>query len=828
MGDGKATSETFFVGEEWGAIRYWVGRIWLLGVVLGGYLWEFLGTNLDYTGPQDLSLVTGLLFALLIGPAFLLSSWALTSLLVSRGLGVSWGEALRCDAPSYLPVGLFVLSPVAYLVTRRHTPSYQAAVVVLVSSVVSSVAALKVWWVGQLATARHPLPSRQSLPYRRIIYLAVAFYIVLFSTLALLRYASYHYWLVDLGLNDQALWNTTQGRFLEHTFYEGIQTNFLADHVEPIFLLLLPFYWLGAGPRFLLVVRIVVTALVALPLYALAEEILRSKFAATCVALAYLVFPLVVDSGLHGGGNIRTDVFALLFLMCALYYLQKESWLRFGIFTILAMLCKEHVPLVVAALGLYIVYRFRRFKLGFTLSILGLGYFALAVGWFLPWMRGGEPSRHFALSLSALGGQEGISGIVKTVTADPGLLLSVLLTRPKLDFIFFFLFSLAMLPLFDLALFLVSAPILGLFMLYPGAPNLTDFHFLIPLGFAFAASVGGIRYLAFGSRPRLLRRIPAPGAVGVWSLAALLLSMCLCSGFFWGPGPLSWGFWAPSRPHTYWKGLYTVDDHARRADRFVAMVPDEEPVLVSDYLEIRLTHRERIYTLFAPPADATLAQVNYALVDLFENHIRNEESAIREKALLRGLLAEFNLAASEDGLLYFERYGEAGFYNAVDVVASIEPQHRLAVDFGDRVRLLGYDLSAFPSDLQRGQRYRIIYYWQVLEGFDSAFSLQHTNDPAGDEQLYADWTLIDTFSSGAKQFRVIHLPTYLLLPPDRWLPGQVVRESYDFELPKDLTLGEYSWDVGLYAVPAWFAIDTDPGRLVPGTEPFHLARTRVW
>jgi uncharacterized membrane protein len=806
--------------------RHWAVTVLILGMALGGYLWEFLNTNLDFTGPQNLHPVSGALLTLLGGPCFLLCLWGLSGAILARRFGLSWAEGLRWDAPSYLPVSLLGLSPVVYLMSGHHTPAYQAEVIVPVSLVVSGVAAIKVWQIGQIVQSSRQRTSNRPFPYQRIVYLAVAAYIVLFSALSLLRYAGHHYWLVDMGLDDQALWNTTQGRFLDYTFYNGVQMNLLADHVEPILLSLVPLYLVWADPRTLLIVRVIGTALTALPLYALAEEVLDSRFAAMCVALAYLVFPSVVDSGLHGGGNIRTDVFALLFLVGALYYLHKERWLPVVIFLVLALLCKEHVPLVVAALGLYVAYRHRRPKLGLALLVLGLGYFALAVGWFLPLMRGGQPSRHFALSLSALGGDEGPAGILRTVISNPGILLSVLLKRPQLDFSFFFFFSFGMLPLLDLPLFLVSIPVFGLFMFYPGIQYMHDFHFLIPLAFAFGSSIGGIRHLAAGDLRWLARFIPALGTTGTRSLAVFLFSMSLCAGFFWAPGPLSWGFWTPSRPYTYWKGIYTVDDHARRADRFVSLVPEKELVIVSDYAEIRLTHRERIYTFFAPPPDSKLSKVDYALVDLFENHIRNEEMRAREMELFRWLLQEFNLMAFEDGLLYLERHGEDGFHTAAEVVAAAEPQHRLDASFGDRVRLLGYDLAA--SELQRGQRYRIVYYWQVLEGFDRPFALQHAVNPDSTETLNTNWVLIDTFSQGKAQFRVIHLPTHILLPPDQWQPGQILREVYDFVLPGDLPAGEYDWQVGLYAVPAWFAIETEPSRLVPGTDTLHLARTRVW
>jgi hypothetical protein len=138
------------------------------------------------------------------------------------------------------------------------------------------------------------------------------------------------------------------------------------------------------------------------------------------------------------------------------------------------------------------------------------------------------------------------------------------------------------------------------------------------------------------------------------------------------------------------------------------------------------------------------------------------------------------------------------------------------VKFGERLRLLGYDFTG--DSLIAGQRYRITYYWQVLPGYGEPFQLRHAAQPESVEQLATGYALIDTFSGPGGDFRVFHLPTYFLLRPESWQPGQVIRETYAFILPTTLPEGAYDWTVGLYAEPAWFGIRTDAKGLVPGTE----------
>ena len=61
---------------------------------------------------------------------------------------------------------------------------------------------------------------------------ALGLFLAAAGALTLLGYESYSSWYLDMGLVDQALWNTLQGRFMEYTFYGGVQMSLLADHAD--------------------------------------------------------------------------------------------------------------------------------------------------------------------------------------------------------------------------------------------------------------------------------------------------------------------------------------------------------------------------------------------------------------------------------------------------------------------------------------------------------------------------------------------------------------------------------------------------------------------
>ncbi len=211
---------------------------------------------------------------------------------------------------------------------------------------------------------------------------------------------------------------------------------------------------------------------------------------------------------------------------------------------------------------------------------------------------------------------------------------------------------------------------------------------------------------------------------------------------------------------------------------------------------------------------------------------RNPESGyVPGKSLYSLLLSpgKYELAAYEDGLLFLQRKGSPGderpgMLAAAAAVESASPATPAGFDFGNRLRLLGYELDGSPTALELGRRHRITYFWQVLDGFDDPFVFRYGTNPIDDVQrLTEDYVLIDTFTqAGRDPVRVVHLPTYLLLPPREWRPGQIIREDYEFSLPADLGEGTIVWQAGLYVAPRFFPIRATLDRLVPGTAAYRM------
>nr|BBH93238.1 hypothetical protein KTA_14370 [Thermogemmatispora argillosa] len=244
----------------------------------------------------------------------------------------------------------------------------------------------------RVACRKELYPPPEPLPRGRAFWLALGLVVV-----AMLAYSIYFIIFVtskqdafatngeDLGIMDQAIWNTLHGALLHQTIcnvltdtncygLEGI--NRFAIHYEPILFLIVPLYIFWADPKTLLILQVLVVATGALPAFWLARLRLRSDLAAVPFALLYLLYPAqqyAVDYDFHAVTlTLSLLLFALYFM-----YTRRNGWLL--AFVILSLACKEEIAGVIALLGLWIALFQRRWRVGLIIFGLALGWTAIGL-----------------------------------------------------------------------------------------------------------------------------------------------------------------------------------------------------------------------------------------------------------------------------------------------------------------------------------------------------------------------------------------------------------------------------------------------------------------
>ena len=160
------------------------------------------------------------------------------------------------------------------------------------------------------------------------VWLLILLYIGLFAWQSIARHQAFATNAYDMGNVNQAFWNTVHGRPLHFTNWRGVELDLandsrLAMHVEPIYFVLAPIYWLWQQPETILLLQTIILALGALPVFWLARDRLGSHPAGVAFAAVYLLFP-----GLEAANMWEFHAVALAapLLLFAFYFGQGGRW----------------------------------------------------------------------------------------------------------------------------------------------------------------------------------------------------------------------------------------------------------------------------------------------------------------------------------------------------------------------------------------------------------------------------------------------------------------------------------------------------------------------
>ncbi len=183
----------------------------------------------------------------------------------------------------------------------------------------------------------------------------------------------------DLSVFDYALWSTLHGR----AFHVPFMAHSLAtQHFMPTLAVILPAYALWPSPQFLIMLQALAFAGAAILLWLLAHRRLPPVLVAA-VVVAFL-FGRRSHSAISSVFYIESLEPLLVF--AALYAHQGRRWLLFGTMAILALGCKEDMPLYLGTWGaLQYVAGHRR--LGAWTSVLSAAWLVTAIFIVVPSVR---------------------------------------------------------------------------------------------------------------------------------------------------------------------------------------------------------------------------------------------------------------------------------------------------------------------------------------------------------------------------------------------------------------------------------------------------------
>jgi uncharacterized membrane protein len=661
-------------------------------------------------------------------------------------------------------------------------------------------------------------PPRWALVALWVLILLFSAY---FSAVAIRRHDAHLTHMADLGQIDQAIWNTSQGRFVQEIKGEQISTR-LSDHVEPIFAPVSLIFWLWDDVRALLVLQTIMLALGAWPVFYIAWLRLSlhwgkeprfdpaaaarvpartasyQALASLAFVIAYLFYPpmqaaLVAD---FHALPLATPLILLAFL-----FSERQQWGRFVLAALLVATVQEGMALLAAALGLYALLRAlwlrRRLPIeqraptrrpvlaGAAVLAAGLAWFYVATFVIIPANAAvayGLSETPYAARFGALG--DSFGDVARTMLTRPGQILRVLLEPLRLGYLVRLLAPVGFLALFGPEILLVGLPLLlanvlsGFAFQYSG-----QLHYSAPLAaFAIMGAIVGsqrlrrlTRRIALSLHNRTLWRAHRAFA----PLTLWLLAWSIGCQIAWGYTPIGGQF-----RHTWPQ----ASDHQRLLSDFAEQIPGDAALATVANLHPHLSHRERIYE-FPALADSEYVLLDQAAASGWAMH----PTAMRDR--VQQLLASGQWAVQDaaDGYLLLRRQEgsppasvhdlPAGFYSFAQ--PDREPQHPMDLVFtspdGAQVKLMGYEV--LPNSQWRSTAFRL--YWQALTPLPAGLTLRaFAVTPDGRE--------VDSTDE-----RPLIQP--LWLPPERWTPGEtVVTDKLAWYLPKQWALA-----AGVYQGAGW-------------------------
>jgi uncharacterized membrane protein len=506
-----------------------------------------------------------------------------------------------------------------------------------------------------------------------VVYLLIVVYTIVFSYFTILKYYAFRSYAWDLGINNQALWTTlNQGKLFYYTpeLYFNPSGVFFGLHFSPIMFLVLPVYAIHQTPETLLVFQSFIIALGALPLYWLARDNLNSKMVAVTFALTYLLYPI-----LHGVNwfDFHVQSFLPLFFFSAMYYLLNEKWIRYYTFIILALAVAESVSVVVLFIGLYAIWKYRKFFLSSVKQrviadkrvLIPLITIMLAILWFLitRWIQNTffpiDPE-YSALyravdNWSVFGIESDPIMMPFHVILNPLNALEALAYDAYLKFLFVVL-------LFGLLLFLPLRSSISIITLaWLGPALLSNYQSYYMLGVHYPAYV--IPFIFTAAVDATKKHVPTLKVTNFGSLMRNLLVLEVMFSLFASPlSPL-----LPTAklyvPHFSEYYLPTITEHTVTLQRVVELVPSNASVLTQNNIFPHFSGRLNAYVCPPPSAvdyapidmklyvDQLISKSEYVLVDV-KTDMYEANDLIFNSTIWR---LDFGLFAAEDSIYLYKR-----------------------------------------------------------------------------------------------------------------------------------------------------------------------------
>ncbi|GIW05223.1 MAG: hypothetical protein KatS3mg060_0028 [Dehalococcoidia bacterium] len=583
-----------------------------------------------------------------------------------------------------------------------------------------------------------------------VLALLILSYVALIGGLAIARHTALKSHAYDLGIFTQVLWNTSQGRLFENTVMIEYSASLLGQHFAPIFLLLVPLYWVWPDPRALLLLQTGALAIGALPVYLLAQRRTGSRGVALILAAAYLLLPALHYVNFYDFHEIALTTPLLL---GAIFFLDTRRMLPLAGCLGVALLCREEIAIVVMAFGMALLV-VRRWRWGLGLIVVGAAWLAFTVGWAVPYFQS-SPVYYFVVRYGKLG--DSIPEILLTLVTRPLWVLEYLWTAPRLEYLVRLFTPVGLLGPLGLPVFLLSLPTFGYLLLsdYREQYDIVNQYSAPLIPFIMGGTIVTLGWL--------MRRRPFASWAGRYALACYVLFAAAASSVAFGPTPIG-------RRHD--PEQFTITDRVRYAHEAFRRIPPDASVSAQSDLVPHLAHRRQIY-LFPNIHDA-----EYVVLDGFADYWPLKA-------------ADFGRALDElwNNPLYELLWQDGGY--GIFKRKPVPPiQHPVSISFAaggrPQIELVGYDLP--KTVLQPGEIVTVGLYWRMVTPIETR------------RVRFRSTTSLQLWGPDGRAItQVDKEPWDGLITNDRIIQGAIHYDRYALHVPPDAPPGRYTLVSAVYS-----------------------------
>lgn len=438
---------------------------------------------------------------------------------------------------------------------------------------------------------------------RQLLFILFFYIFSMFSLMGIARHMSLGTMAWDMGIFEQAFWNTLHGDL----FFSSIRGNFslMGEHFEPVLFLILPFYALKPSVEALIVIQAIFLGLSVYALYLIAKEKLSSRFLIFSVILSF-----VLSKGLRGVGlsDFHPESLILLFSFLTFYFLIKKNNLMFILSCILLLSCKETTVFIILGFGLYSLFFLKRRACGGALIITAVSAWLIETKMVLPYLNQFSGSYvYFERMPFGKTYAENFNYII----GNFGHFVSFVFAPGKIDYLLRLTGSICFLPFFAPSLYIVNfMPLVTILLAsdkLSGYYSLTSHYTGAVIPFVYISAIYGVsNVILFLQKKRKLEQKRSAKILGIFII--------IFSLFFFGKTD-------SSKLNKYINGIRV--NKASEKLKLTRAIPKDASLSVTSNYVPHLCHRKYIYD-WDPNNPLSLA-TEYLLIDLdFQDYLKDD------------------------------------------------------------------------------------------------------------------------------------------------------------------------------------------------------------